>query len=114
MAYVLLVSEYGSRLGGRKRVMYERAIEKLGGAFKLTVLLQRRVREIIRGASPLVPVTSDMSPIDIALKEILDDKIGYGDDILRAAEEKEAEKAKADGEKKPKAKAKKKKGSDEE
>jgi DNA-directed RNA polymerase subunit K/omega len=61
--------------------MYERAIEKLGGAFKLTVLLQKRVREIIRGASPLVPVTPDLSPIDIALKEILDDKIGLGDGV---------------------------------
>lgn len=96
--------------------MYERAIEKLGGAFKLTVLVQKRVREIIRGASPLVPVTSDMSPIDIALKEVLEDKIGLTEDMmLQHAEEKDADgKAK---EKKAKAKGKKKKsenGADEE
>lgn len=91
--------------------MYERAIEKLGGAFKLTVLVQKRVREIIRGASPLVPVTSDMSPIDIALREILEDKIGLGEDLLLQADgEKDAEEAK--GEKKPKAKSKKKKAED--
>ena len=96
--------------------MYERAIEKLGGAFKLTVLVQKRVREIIRGASPLVPVTSDMSPIDIALKEVLEDKIGLSEEMmLQHAEEKDADgKAK---EKKAKAKGKKKKsenGADEE
>ncbi len=91
--------------------MYERAIEKLGGAFKLTVLVQKRVREIIRGASPLVPVTSDMSPIDIALREILEDKIGLGEDMLLHADgEKDAEEAK--GEKKAKAKSKKKKAED--
>jgi DNA-directed RNA polymerase subunit omega len=81
--------------------MYERAIEKLGGAFKLTVLVQKRVREIIRGASPLVPVTSDMSPIDIALREIMEDKIGLAEDMaLKAAEEKAAKKTRGKGKKK--------------
>jgi DNA-directed RNA polymerase subunit K/omega len=93
--------------------MYERAIEKLGGAFKLTVLVQKRVREIIRGASPLVPVTSDMSPIDIALKEILEDKIGLTDDLLGIDGEKDADgKAEGKEEKKSKAKSKKKKSDD--
>jgi DNA-directed RNA polymerase subunit omega len=90
--------------------MYERAIEKLGGAFKLTVLVQKRVREIIRGASPLVPVTSDMSPIDIALKEVLEDKIGLSEEMmLQHAEDKEADGESKAKEKKAKAKGKKKK-----
>ncbi|HLG42826.1 MAG TPA: DNA-directed RNA polymerase subunit omega [Planctomycetota bacterium] len=86
--------------------MYERAIEKMGGAFKLTVLLQKRVREIIRGASPLVPVTPELSPIDIALREILEDKIGLGDGIGLGSDGPDGkEKKGAKGEKK---KAKKK------
>lgn len=90
--------------------MYERAIEKLGGAFKLTVLVQKRVREIIRGASPLVPVTSDMSPIDIALKEVLEDKIGLSEEMmLQHAEEKDSDGKSEAKEKKSKAKGKKKK-----
>jgi DNA-directed RNA polymerase subunit K/omega len=60
--------------------MYDRAIEKIGGPFKLTVLLQKRIREIVRGASPLVPISKDMTPIDIALKEVMDDKVGFAGD----------------------------------
>ena len=93
--------------------MYERAIEKLGGAFKLTVLVQKRVREIIRGASPLVPVTSDMSPIDIALKEVLEDKIGLTEDLLlRTEPEKDSDDGKAAAKEEKKSKAKKKKKSE--
>lgn len=55
---------------------YDRAIEKVGGAFRLSVLLQKRVRELVRGARPLVELTERDSPIDIALREVLDDKVG--------------------------------------
>lgn len=57
--------------------MYERAIEKVGGVFRATILIQRRVREIVRGASPLIPVTPEMTPADIALREILEGKVWY-------------------------------------
>lgn len=86
--------------------MYDRAIEKVGGAFKLTVLIQKRVREIIRGASPLVPVTPEMSPIDIALQEILEDKISLAEELElkeAAAREASAERKTKDGEKEKKA-----------
>jgi len=86
--------------------MYERAIEKMGGAFKLTVLLQKRVREIIRGASPLVPVTPELSPIDIALREILEDKIGLGDGVGLGSDGTEAKEKKAPKGEKKKAKKK--------
>lgn len=55
---------------------YDRAIEKVGGAFRLSVLLQKRVRELVRGARPLVEMTERDSPIDIALREVLTDKVG--------------------------------------
>ncbi|MBI4243705.1 MAG: DNA-directed RNA polymerase subunit omega [Planctomycetes bacterium] len=53
--------------------------EEVGGIFRFTVLLQRRVRELVRGATPLVAVTTEMDPIDIALKEFLDGKISFQD-----------------------------------
>jgi DNA-directed RNA polymerase subunit omega len=51
--------------------------EEVGGVFKFTVLLQRRVRELVKGATPLVSVSGDMDPIDIAMKEFLDGKISF-------------------------------------
>lgn len=54
---------------------YDRAIEKVGGAFRLSVLLQKRVRELVRGARALVEVAERDSPIDIALREVLADKV---------------------------------------
>ena len=54
---------------------YDRAAEKVGGAFRLSVLLQKRVRELVRGSQPLVEAISADSTIDIALREILCDKV---------------------------------------
>lgn len=59
---------------------YDRAIDKVGGAFRLSVLLQKRVRELVRGARPLVEMTERDSPIDIALREVLTDKVGIAQD----------------------------------
>ena len=48
--------------------------EKTGGIFKLTVLIQKRVQELIRGAPRLVDMaTSDV--LAIALKEVEEGKI---------------------------------------
>ncbi len=61
--------------GVRKVSRYKRAEQKLGGGrFKLTVLLQKRAVELMRGAPPLVKIESK-SPKDIALEEILAGKI---------------------------------------
>jgi DNA-directed RNA polymerase subunit K/omega len=57
---------------------YDRAILKVGGAFRLSVLLQKRVRELVRGARPLVEVVDRDSPIDIALREVLAEKVEMG------------------------------------
>ena len=43
--------------------------EKVGGLFRLTVLLQKRVRELVAGAPKLV-VTDHINPIDIAMLEV--------------------------------------------
>ncbi len=43
--------------------------ERCGGVFKFTVLLQKRIHELVRGAPKLIE-DSSIDPIDIALKEI--------------------------------------------
>lgn len=48
--------------------------EKTGGVFKLTVLLQKRVQELIRGASKLVD-TPTHDVLAIALQELAEGKI---------------------------------------
>ncbi len=48
--------------------------QRIGGRFKLTVLLQKRLRELGRGAAALVEV-SDQNLIDTALEEIRQGKV---------------------------------------
>ena len=47
---------------------------KIGGRFELTVLLQKRIRELVAGAPRLVETRSE-NPIDIAIEEIRAGKI---------------------------------------
>ncbi len=54
------------------------AWKKVGNKFALTVLLQKRCQELIRGANKLVEFDSK-SPIDIALEEVLQGKIWLGE-----------------------------------
>jgi len=49
-------------------------IKKVGGAFRLTALIQRRLKELIEGARPLVE-TEGKTIIEIAVTEIQEDKI---------------------------------------
>jgi len=48
--------------------------DKVGGLFRLTVLLQKRVRELVGGSPPLIEVDAT-NPIDIAMAEIDADAI---------------------------------------
>jgi DNA-directed RNA polymerase subunit K/omega len=54
------------------------AKKKVGNTFALTVLLQKRCQELVRGAQKLVDFDAK-SPIDLALEEILQGKIWLGD-----------------------------------
>jgi len=47
---------------------------RVGGRFKLTALLQKRVRELVAGAPRLVDIRSE-NPIDIAIAEVRAGKI---------------------------------------
>ena len=50
-------------------------IRKVGGRFKLTVLIQKRWLELMRGARPLVD-PAGKTAMEVVIEEILQDKIG--------------------------------------
>jgi DNA-directed RNA polymerase subunit omega len=57
-----------------ERLKDEDVINKVGGRFKLTALIQKRWRELMFGARPFVE-PGDMSPLEIVIKEIAEGKI---------------------------------------
>jgi DNA-directed RNA polymerase subunit omega len=50
-------------------------VEKVGGRFKLTALIQRRMVELMQGARPLVTRRRGMTDMEVVIQEILQDKI---------------------------------------
>ena len=52
----------------------EEIVDKIGGRFKLTALIQHRVRELMEGARPLVE-RRGRSDIELAIAEIDEGKI---------------------------------------
>lgn len=53
----------------------EEIVEKVGGRFKLTALIQKRMVEIMQGARPLVEREKGMTDMELVIEEILQDKI---------------------------------------
>jgi len=49
----------------------EEIVRKVGGRFKLTALIQKRVLELIQGARPLVDRAPGMTDLEVAIQEIL-------------------------------------------
>ena len=56
-------------------------INKVGGRFKLTALVQKRLGELLQGARPLVEDTEGKTMLEVVIKEILEDKIAVDDGI---------------------------------
>lgn len=52
----------------------EEIVNKVGGRFKLSTLIQKRLAAINAGARPLVDMKSD-NPMEVVVEEILQDKI---------------------------------------
>ena len=50
-------------------------IEKVGGRFKLTALIQRRMVELVQGSRPLIEETDGKTMMEIVVQEIIQDKI---------------------------------------
>lgn len=55
-------------------LMEEDIVNKVGGRFKLSALIQKRMVALNRGARPLVELQT-RNPMDIVIAEILQDKI---------------------------------------
>ncbi len=53
-------------------------VNKVGGRFRLTALIQRRRGELIDGARPLVE-RNGMSDLEVVVQEIMQDKITLTD-----------------------------------
>jgi DNA-directed RNA polymerase subunit omega len=49
-------------------------VTKVGGRFKLTALIQKRMLELMEGARPLVE-RGNMTDLQVVIQEILQDKI---------------------------------------
>jgi DNA-directed RNA polymerase subunit omega len=53
----------------------EEIVNKVGGKFKLTALIQKRMLELMQGARPLIERKKGMTDLEVAIQEILEDKI---------------------------------------
>ena len=56
----------------------EDLINKVGGRFRFTALIQKRWKELLWGARPLVE-PGNMTPLEIVIREIAEDKIRIKD-----------------------------------
>jgi DNA-directed RNA polymerase subunit omega len=63
-------------------------VNKVGGKFKLTALIQKRWLELMDGARPLVE-RGNMTELEVAIQEILQDKIAIDYAASGLAEPKE-------------------------
>jgi len=53
----------------------ERIVNKVGGRFKLSTLIQKRMIALNQGARPLVDVRNSNDKMSIVIQEIIQDKI---------------------------------------
>jgi len=49
--------------------------EKIGGAFKVSALIQKRMIELMEGSRPLIENTEGKTMMEIVVEEIMQDKI---------------------------------------
>lgn len=50
-------------------------VNKVGGKYRLTALIQKRLDELMEGARPLIEDTKGKTQLEIVVQEILQDKI---------------------------------------
>jgi len=65
----------------------EELINKAGGKFRLTAMIQRRMGELLQGGRPLIKDTEGKSMLEIVIQEILQDKIAIDDGVPRESAE---------------------------
>ena len=54
-------------------------INKMGGRFKLSALMQKRMLELMQGARPLIEETEGKTTMEIVVEEIVSEKIAIDD-----------------------------------
>ncbi len=54
-------------------------VNKVGGRFKLSALVQKRMLELMQGGRPLIEDTEGKTAIEIVIEEIKHDKIAIDD-----------------------------------
>ena len=59
----------------------DKIMNKIGGKFKLTALIQKRMSELLQGSRPLIKDTTGKSMLEIVVQEILQDKITVDDGL---------------------------------
>ena len=59
----------------------EKIINKVGGKFKLTALVQKRMAELMQGGRPLIRDIEGKTMLEIVIQEILQDKIAIDDGV---------------------------------
>jgi len=59
----------------------EEIINKVGGRFKLTALVQKRLTELLQGSRPLIEDCEGRTMLEIVVQEILQDKITIDDGL---------------------------------
>lgn len=65
----------------------EEIVNKIGGRFRLTALVQKRLGELLQGARPLIEDAEGKSMLEIVVQEILQDKITVDDGLPAKATE---------------------------
>ncbi|MDP2928984.1 MAG: DNA-directed RNA polymerase subunit omega [Candidatus Omnitrophota bacterium] len=55
----------------------DKLLDKISSIYKLVILASRRTIELADGAQKLVDAPADANPANIAMKEIMEDKISY-------------------------------------
>ncbi|MHC4104468.1 MAG: DNA-directed RNA polymerase subunit omega [Planctomycetota bacterium] len=59
----------------------EKIVNKVGGRFKLTALVQKRLSELLQGSRPLIEDSESKTMLEIVIQEILQDKIAIDDGL---------------------------------
>ena len=59
----------------------EEIVNKVGGRFKLTALVQKRLGELLQGSRPLIEDSEGKTMLEIVVQEILQDKITIDDGL---------------------------------
>ena len=54
-------------------------VKKVGGRFKLSALMQRRLVELMQGSRPLIEDTEGKTAMEIVVEEIKKNKIAFDD-----------------------------------